>query len=279
MQGRPIGRWVRVLRGEGRREHPVTSFETVRKYVGYVYPVLFSWAVRVASLREITPEDIREALDGLTGNSARSTFTGLSSLFRALKQERLVFRNPMRGITLPAVSLLPVPIPSDRLHGLINRGSGPMAQFVVALVAIHGLGPSELTRLQLDDLDVAHGRLTVQRATGRHTVYVDELTHCLAATWLRERHRRWPTTSNSHLLVSPQTAVMVTGPAIAREVIYLVFRPLGLSPSKLRQDRILDEARHTADPVHLMRVFGISDTTAMRYVSTAHPERRTTLPR
>ncbi|MFN2505803.1 MAG: toll/interleukin-1 receptor domain-containing protein [Acidimicrobiales bacterium] len=37
---------------------------------------------------------------------------------------------------------------------------------------------------------------------------------------------------------------------------------------------ILDEARHTADPVHLMRVFGIADRTAMHYVSTAHPERR-----
>jgi len=43
--------------------------------------------------------------------------------------------------------------------------------------------------------------------------------------------------------------------------------------------RILDEARHTADPVHLMRVFGISDTTAMKYVYAAHPERRSTLPR
>jgi hypothetical protein len=51
------------------------------------------------------------------------------------------------------------------------------------------------------------------------------------------------------------------------------------TPSGLRQDRILDEARHTADPVHLIRVFGISDTTAMKYVYAAHPERRSTLPR
>jgi hypothetical protein len=40
-----------------------------------------------------------------------------------------------------------------------------------------------------------------------------------------------------------------------------------------------DEARHTADPVHLMRVFGISVRTAMDYVYAAHPERRSTLPR
>jgi hypothetical protein len=36
----------------------------------------------------------------------------------------------------------------------------------------------------------------------------------------------------------------------------------------------LDEARQTADPVHLMRLSGISDTTAMKYVFTAHPDRK-----
>jgi hypothetical protein len=43
---------------------------------------------------------------------------------------------------------------------------------------------------------------------------------------------------------------------------------------RLRQDRILDEARQTADPVRLMRLFGVSDTTAMKYVYTAHPDRQ-----
>ena len=57
------------------------------------------------------------------------------------------------------------------------------------------------------------------------------------------------------------------------------FRPLGMSPSQLRADRILDEARHTGDPVRLMRVFGISDTTAMKYLYTAHPERQSVPPR
>ena len=72
---------------------------------------------------------------------------------------------------------------------------------------------------------------------------------------------------------------MDTLPPISSMVMTGVFRPLGLSPSKLRQDRILDEARHTADPVHLIRVFGIYATTAMKYVYAAHPEGRSTLPR
>jgi hypothetical protein len=53
---------------------------------------------------------------------------------------------------------------------------------------------------------------------------------------------------------------------------------LASTPSKLRQDRILDEARHTADPVHLMRVFGITARTAMRYVSPPTPSARPSRP-
>lgn len=40
----------------------------------------------------------------------------------------------------------------------------------------------------------------------------------------------------------------------------------------------LDEARETADPVRLMRLFGITSYTAIRYVRTAHPERFTIDP-
>ena len=116
-----------------------------------------------------------------------------------------------------------------------------------------------------------------RRESARHTVYLDGLTHALLIAWLRERRRRWPRSANRHLLLSQQTAVMDAPVSIM--VMNEIFRPLGISPSKLRQDRILDEATHTADPIHLMRVFGIAAATAMRYVYAAHPERRSTLPR
>jgi hypothetical protein len=47
----------------------------------------------------------------------------------------------------------------------------------------------------------------------------------------------------------------------------------------LRQNRILNEALETTDPLRLMRLFGISDQTATRYVGAAHPERTSKLPR
>jgi integrase len=274
-----LERWIQVLRGEGRRQHPVRSFETIRKYLGYVYPALEAWGQHVTSLREVTPQDVGQAIGERKGNTARSMHTGLGSLFRALKQERLVFRDPTRGISLPKIEHLPCPIPTDSLRGLIDRAPSPIAKLVVALVAIHGLGKYELTRLLLADLDLSRGHLIVRRDTGRHTVYLDELTHTLAIAWLLERHRRWPVTANPHLLVSQQTAADDMVPPVSGLVIALIFEPLCLSPSKLRQDRILEEARHTADPVHLMTVFGIAANTAMRYVYAAHPERRSVPPR
>jgi len=251
-------------------------FETIRKYLGYLYPILTEWASRVSSLREITNDDVRHALTSRPGSPGRDLLSALRSLFRALKQERVIFRDPTRGITLPAIARLPAPIPTDRLRGLIDRADGTLAKLVVALIAIHGLGARETRHLRLTDLDLARGRLTVRRDLP-HTVYLDELTHALAGHWLRDRHRRWPRTANPHLLVSQQTAADTRLPPISSMVINDIFRPLDLSPSKLRQDRILAEAHHTADPVHLMRVFGIAAETAMKYVYAAHPERRSTL--
>ena len=285
LRGLPAGiagelrRWVLVLRGEGRRPHQPMAFETIRKYLGYLYPVLTAWSGRVASLREITSDDIRHVLRQRPGQPAQDLASALRSLFRALRQERLVFRDPTRGISVASVVRLPVPIATGRLRGLIDRASGPMAQLTVALVAIHGLGKLEVPRLLLAGLDVPGGRLLVRRPLALHTVYLDDLTRPLAIGWLQERHRRWPVTANPHLLVSQQTAAMDTLPPVSLMVMNEIFEPLGLTPSGLRQDRLLDEARHTADPVHLMRVFGISDTTAMKYVYAAHPERRSTLPR
>jgi len=274
-----LRRWVQVLRGEGRRPHPARSFETIRKYLGYAYPVLAQWGSEHDSLREVTPQHIEAAMSGLTGHSANDRLTALRSIFRALKQERLIFRDPSRGFTLAAIVRLPASIPTDRLRGLIDRADGPLAKLVVALIAIHGLGKREVTELLLADIDLARGKLVARRPGGRHVVHLDELTHRLALAWLRERHRRWPVTANPHLLVSQQTADMEAHPPISSMVVNGVFWPLGVGPSALRQDRILDEARHTADPVHLMRTFGISVRTAMDYVYAAHPERRSTIPR
>jgi hypothetical protein len=150
-------RWVLVLRGEGRRQHRPMAFETIRKYLSYLHPVLTAWSERVTSLREITPDDIRHVLRQRPGQPAHDLATALRSLFRALKQERLIFRDPISRISVPAVVRLPVPIATDRLRGLIDRAGGSMAQLTVTLVAIYGLGKREAPQLLLADLDLPGG--------------------------------------------------------------------------------------------------------------------------
>jgi len=156
---------------------------------------------------------------------------------------------------------------------MIDRAPGPASKLIVALVAIHALGPTEVPRLLSDDLDLSQGQLRVRRPGRRHLVYLDNVTYELTADWLRERHRLWPFSSNPHLIVSQMSAMDTEGPAVSRGTIKNIFAQLGVSAQQVRIDRVFHEAQLTADPLHLMRLFGISEGTAVRYVQTAHPER------
>lgn len=276
---REVRQWVKVMRGEGRRAHPGLPYSTVRSYLNAFCPVLAGWSQHVTSLREITRDDIDAVLSQHPGTQARKMLPALRSLFRALKQEKIIFRDPARGITMPSAQRLPAPIPSGQLRGLIDRAGTPAAKITVALIAIHALGKKETALLLLEDLDLPRGRLAVRRPEGTRTVYLDDLTRTLMTGWLRERRRRWPLTANPHLLVSSRTALNPAGPPVAGTVLDTIFGKLGLTPSQVRQDRVLDEARHTADPVHLMRVFGLSVQSAMKYIQAAHPDRGPAMPR
>jgi hypothetical protein len=274
-----VRQWVKVIRGQGRRAHQELPFSSVRSYLNCFHPVLAEWSQHVTSLREITRDDVQAALGQHPGARAHNLLPALRSLFRALKQEKIIFRDPTSGITMRAMQRLPAPIPTDQLRGLIDRAGTPFAKITVALIAIHALGKKETTLLLLDELGLPRGQLAVRRPTGTHTVYLDDLSRTLMAGWLRERHRCWPLTRNPHLLITRHTAVDTAGPPIALTVLDAIFGELGLTPSQVRQDRILDEARHTADPVHLMRVFGLSSHPAMKYVQAAHPDRGPSMPR
>lgn len=111
----------------------------------------------------------------------------------------------------------------------------------------------------------------------RH-VYLDAFTLGLIAKTLKERAARWPYSTNPHLLITRVTAHDPVGPPMSQFAFQRIFAQLGFNASTLRMDRILDEARATADPVHLMQVFGICDSTAMHYVAAAHPEKFTDGP-
>ena len=229
----------------------------------------------MTSLRQVTHGHVQSAVTSRYGEDAHHLMVALRSIFRALKQERLIFANPCAGISVTRSPALPAGLPQDQVAGLLDRASGPMAR--LALVAIHALRPDELRAFELANLDLARARLTVRRTARTHIIHLDAATMDCADAWLHDRHDRWPRTANPHLFVSRVTATDTV--PVSYQYISRCFAPAGITASQLREDRILDEARHTADPVWLMRLFGISDDTAMKYVFTAHPERQAVMPR
>ncbi|MER7224059.1 hypothetical protein [Streptomyces rubradiris] len=230
------------------------DWATIRRYSHYRVPVLRKCGKRIDSLREITPKDVEDVVTAHTGNPAHGVHGALRSLFRALKRERVIFRGPARNVSVTYANRAPRRIPSDRLAGLLDRAPTAMAKAVVALVAIHALGSTEIRRLHLMDLNRSAGRLIARRRGDKHNVYLDELTLELLTDWLRERYERWPHSTNPHLFVTQVTALDPEGPPVAKCDVQPIFTQLGSQRQKLRIDRILAEAHETADPVHLMRL-------------------------
>ncbi|MFF0414893.1 hypothetical protein ACFYUY_31160 [Kitasatospora sp. NPDC004745] len=180
----------------------------------------------------------------------------------------------MAGISLTTAVPVPTPLPSDRLRGLLDRLDGPRARLAVALVAGHGVRPLEVARFRLDDLDLIRRTLWIRRGDDhRHTLYLDALTLDLLAAWLQERRRKWPTSPNPHLFITSQSAHHPAQPPLSYCGLRASFDQTGTLPKQLWSDRVLGEAKHTTDPVHLVRVFGIHPHTAVRYVHAAHPDR------
>ncbi|MFF0000067.1 hypothetical protein [Streptomyces avermitilis] len=265
--------FIDVLLGHGSTPSRARSPKTVENYVVAVLPTLEAWNIEgLTDPREITKKHIEDALDPLHGDQARRLHTSLRSLFRALKRERLVFRDPARNVSLTSSRSLPASLPADRIAGLLDRlGDDPRDRLMVALVAIHALLPGQLAHLLRTDLDRSKGLLRLRRP-GRldHFIYLDALTLRLATAWELQRHRRWPDSSNPHLFVTRNTAVDDSGPPISADP----FKRLGLPAGVLRVDRIYDEARHSADPLRLMELFGLSNLSATRYVLSAHPDKK-----
>jgi integrase len=140
----------------------------------------------------------------------------------------------------------------------------PPARLALALAAVHAARPKTIRELHLDDVDLGNRRLTLAGKTRP----LDDLTRTLLLAWLQHRGRRWPVTANPHLIVNQQTAM--TTRAVSENWLTESCRGLTATLERLRVDRQLEEAlTHGPDPLHLAAVFGIDDTTAIRYATVA----------
>ncbi|MCI3929203.1 hypothetical protein [Streptomyces sp. AN091965] len=265
--------WLLWLLDGDARTRP-RALGTLHSYFGAVRPVVTRWARDRGQLREITREDVTDAVAGLRGSQYTAAVTTLRSLFRHAKKNGRVFTDPMRGTRVgrraPGSAL---PMTDAEITSAQVTAANPATRLAVVLAAVHAARGETIRALQLDDLDFHQGRITVDG----NVQPMGALTRAALRAWLTERRTRWSSTLNRHVMVSRQTA-NGTGPVST----YFLKRQLtlnGVSLDRIRVDRVLGEALATgADPLHLTTVFGLSETTATKYASLACQHRREPSP-
>ncbi|MGH3433234.1 MAG: integrase, partial [Thermocrispum sp.] len=255
--------WVRTLQHGGPRNHP-RKMGTIRRYVRAVHPVLVDWS-RYDHLREVTPGDVAAAVEPLRGHRHRQAVNGLRSLMRHCKKNGTIFADPAARVRDshrddPVI----LPLTTGQIDDTTQAASTPAARLTLALAAVHAARPETIRMLRLDDVDLGNRRLTIATVTRP----LDELTHRLLLDWLTHRRERWPHTANPYLIINKQTA-STTRP-VSGNALTTPFRRQTATLEALRVDRQLDEAlTHGPDPLHLAVVFGLDETTAIRYSTAA----------
>ncbi len=259
-----VGHWLRT-RGEGGPRSRPRNEHTVRQNLNRVHPLLLEWAVRYVPLREVTAADVTAATGPLSGSLRRQTVLALRSLFGHCKKTGRIFADPTRGLGTGQRPLTLIqPLQPAEIDAAAAAAVTPAARLALALAAVHAARPKAIRELHLDDVDLGNRRLAV---TGRSRP-LDDLTRRLLLAWLEHRRDRWPGTANPHLIINQQTA-MTTRP-VSENWLTGTCRGLTATLERLRVDRQLEEALTCgSDPLHLAAVFGIDDTTAIRYAAIA----------
>ncbi|MFC5828039.1 tyrosine-type recombinase/integrase [Nonomuraea insulae] len=256
--------WARALLHGTSRTLP-RSQSTVAANVRVIQPALLDWSAAYDHLREVTRADVLAQLDALHGHHRQTVACALRSLFRWAKRGGVIFRDPTSRIKTPRLEH-PVfqPLSPDQIARTVVAATAPHARLFVALAAVHAARPFAIRALRLDDIDLGNRRITISRWTRP----LDDLTHRLLIEWLEYRRQRWPDTANPHLLISKRTAVG-TEP-VSQTLLAPLLRGLPATIERLRIDRQLEEAlTHGPDPLHLTKVFGIAEDTAVRYANSA----------
>ncbi len=262
-----LGVWFAVMK-HGSSSAPrrrARSQTTIGVHLRWALPTLRAWAAAGhASLREITRAEVLDALPP-SGNPRATTGQGLKSMFRVLKAHKVLFSDPTARVRTGYVeSRQPLPVDLEVVRAALHSTDTAQAA-LVGLIAFHGLGSGPLRRLRLTD--VRDGRLHVD---GRVIVLADPVRTRLAA-WLDHRASRWPNTTNPYLFVSQRTATQVQ--PVGSRWVRLAIGP-GLTPTALREDRILNETHATGgDARRLSDLFGLSIQASTRYTATIdHPD-------
>ncbi|MBB5938954.1 hypothetical protein [Streptomyces zagrosensis] len=91
-------------------------------------------------------------MDGHFGRGRRQLALSLRSLFRALKRERVVFRDPAQHFRDGSPTGISKPVPSDLLVNALRQTKTPLGRLVLVLAAAHAVPVHELRTILTCDL-------------------------------------------------------------------------------------------------------------------------------
>lgn len=259
-----VNTWITVLRDGDQRRRP-RARATIVTHIYSISPFLNVCAERYTTLRQVTRDDITTWLQQRPSKARDGC--ALRGLFGVLKQRRLVFTNPTRGVhTGRNRETIPVPIAGHDLRTAAETARGNVAlRVVIALAGVHALHPYQIRDLELVNIDLPNRRLRF----GGLDRPLDEFTATAIGDYLVVRHARWPHTANRHLLLTRRSAQGV-GP-VSEYWFNKLFRGLPVTAQRLREDRLIEEGiARSADPLHLAAVFAIGPRTGLRYATAAH---------
>ncbi|WP_167529586.1 hypothetical protein [Streptomyces spinoverrucosus] len=257
--------WIGLLRDGTSRRRP-RARSTIGTLLRLVLPFLTEYGGKYTTLRQVTRDDLATWLTNRPYRAYEAS--ALRSLFGALKAERLIFSNPMRGIKGGRLTTtIPSPLTAEEVAEVAQAAQqDPALRVVVALSGIHALAAHQIRTLLLDQVDLAGCRLELESLNRP----LDEYTAEAITDYLDYRRSRWPNSTNPHLLVSRNTATTTT--AVGTFWLDKLVQPLPVGLDRLRQDRILEEALASgADPLHLAHVFSLGAKTSLRYTTAVAP--------
>lgn len=264
-----IRHWVDGLSGKlpRSRTRPVI---VIQDLVNHVLPAAHRWAEHHISFREIQRDQVKvEVFDTSRPiTTRRYLLHSFRNMFRRLKRDRLIFRNPVTHMSLPSTDesvRIREPLPDEELRRAIEWSAGnPARRALVALAAAQALMPAQMRAILLEDIDLPKRSLTL----GANEIPLHDLAYDAIVTYLKYRRDRWPMTRNRHLLISQQTAY--TEQAVSHTWQKKQIKTLGITLGRLRQDRLMEELITCGpDPLHFQIVFGVGETTAIKYVTAA----------
>ena len=130
---------------------------------------------------------------GLSPRSIQRRLSAARSFFRYLLREKHVLKNPVHSVSAPkAGKRLPENLDADRMARLLDiKGDGALVardRAMLELLYSSGLRLSELTGLNLGDVDVADGTVTVTgKGSKERIVPVGKFALQALRSWLKER--------------------------------------------------------------------------------------------